>query len=220
MSFCLVVETPSYCSLWFAKTLGIYFIDPVAVVQKRIYKFLDKVNVFILSVSYMHYRTIIAESLYMSAACPSNIHWSDDGLERDLYIQTTTVTVLAMDGRRRWLDIRKLVSIYYLDIDMKLSWGYFHTYFHSRFFKFHLNPLLPRSSFMVVIMKGFWKLVSLLCACTTLIEIEVVCAINLSFLYEFRGKIWSIGLTMLLKLDELVFTLISSFFFFSCSYHL
>lgn len=50
------------------------------------------------------------ESLYMSAACPSNIHWSDDGLERDLYIQTTTVTVLAMDGRRRWLDIRKLGS--------------------------------------------------------------------------------------------------------------
>lgn len=73
----------------------------------------------------MPYRTIIAESLYMSAACPSNIHWSDDGLERDLYIQTTTVTVLAMDGRRRWLDIRKLVNIsksciYYLDIDMKI----------------------------------------------------------------------------------------------------
>ncbi|KAM2858372.1 hypothetical protein COP2_023920 [Malus domestica] len=50
------------------------------------------------------------ESLYTSAACPSNVHWSDDGLERDLYIQTTTVTVLAMDGRRRWLDIQKLGS--------------------------------------------------------------------------------------------------------------
>ncbi|XP_004304699.1 PREDICTED: uncharacterized protein LOC101294782 [Fragaria vesca subsp. vesca] len=46
--------------------------------------------------------------LIISDACPSNVHWSDDGLERDLYIQTTTVTVLAMDGRRRWLDIRKL----------------------------------------------------------------------------------------------------------------
>nr|GLL18614.1 uncharacterized protein LOC109180424 isoform X1 [Ipomoea trifida] len=41
-------------------------------------------------------------------ACPSNTHWSDDGLERDLYIETTTVTILAMDGRRRWLDIQKL----------------------------------------------------------------------------------------------------------------
>ncbi|XP_022151282.1 uncharacterized protein LOC111019107 isoform X2 [Momordica charantia] len=43
-------------------------------------------------------------------ACPKNIHWSDDGLERDLYIQTSTVTVLAMDGRRRWLDLEKLGS--------------------------------------------------------------------------------------------------------------
>ncbi|XAR51958.1 hypothetical protein NMG60_11006771 [Bertholletia excelsa] len=42
--------------------------------------------------------------------CPSNVHWTDDGLERDLYIQTTTVTILAMDGRRRWLDIKKLGS--------------------------------------------------------------------------------------------------------------
>lgn len=49
-----------------------------------------------------------------SQACPlSNCptYWTDDALERDLYIQTTTVTVLAMDGRRRWLDIQKLVSI-------------------------------------------------------------------------------------------------------------
>ncbi|KAJ0111675.1 hypothetical protein Patl1_02935 [Pistacia atlantica] len=44
------------------------------------------------------------------SSCPSSVHWSDDGLERDLYIQTTTVTVLAMDGRRRWLDIQKLGS--------------------------------------------------------------------------------------------------------------
>ncbi|KAL8136253.1 uncharacterized protein LOC141713714 isoform X1 [Apium graveolens] len=41
-------------------------------------------------------------------ACPSNIRWNEAGLERDLYIQTATVTVLAMDGRRRWLDINKL----------------------------------------------------------------------------------------------------------------
>ncbi|VFQ73512.1 unnamed protein product [Cuscuta campestris] len=43
-----------------------------------------------------------------SYACPRSTHWSDDGLERDLYIETTTVTILAMDGRRRWLDIQKL----------------------------------------------------------------------------------------------------------------
>ncbi|XP_022981217.1 uncharacterized protein LOC111480421 isoform X2 [Cucurbita maxima] len=43
-------------------------------------------------------------------ACPKNIHWNDDGLERDLYIQTSTVSVLAMDGRRRWLDLEKLGS--------------------------------------------------------------------------------------------------------------
>lgn len=54
----------------------------------------------------------LAESLlHTIPACPSNIRWSDAGLERDLYIQTTTVTVLAMDGRRRWLDIEKLVSL-------------------------------------------------------------------------------------------------------------
>ncbi|XP_027349452.1 uncharacterized protein LOC113861049 isoform X2 [Abrus precatorius] len=43
-------------------------------------------------------------------ACPSNIHWNDGGLDRDLYIQINEVTVLAMDGRRRWLDIQKLGS--------------------------------------------------------------------------------------------------------------
>ncbi|KAM7463693.1 hypothetical protein LguiA_031814 [Lonicera macranthoides] len=46
------------------------------------------------------------------SACPSSVHWSDDGLERDLYIETATVTVLAMDGRRRWLDIKKLVRLH------------------------------------------------------------------------------------------------------------
>ncbi|XP_059640076.1 GPI inositol-deacylase isoform X2 [Cornus florida] len=45
-----------------------------------------------------------------ASACPSNVHWSDDGLERDLYIRTDTITVLAMDGRRRWLDIQKMAS--------------------------------------------------------------------------------------------------------------
>lgn len=63
------------------------------------------------------YATIIAYMIagaaimHASNACPSNVHWSDNGLERDLYIQMKTVTVLAMDGRRRWLDIQKLVSL-------------------------------------------------------------------------------------------------------------
>ncbi|KAI4387714.1 hypothetical protein MLD38_000126 [Melastoma candidum] len=41
-------------------------------------------------------------------SCPINAQWRNDGLEKDLYIETRTVTVLAMDGRRRWLDIQKL----------------------------------------------------------------------------------------------------------------
>lgn len=44
------------------------------------------------------------------AGCPSKLQWSDEGLERDLYIKTPTVTILAMDGRRRWLDIKELGS--------------------------------------------------------------------------------------------------------------
>ncbi|XP_010528191.1 PREDICTED: GPI inositol-deacylase [Tarenaya hassleriana] len=39
-------------------------------------------------------------------SCPMD--WRDDALDRDLYIQTNTVTILAMDGRRRWLDIESL----------------------------------------------------------------------------------------------------------------
>ncbi|WJX75839.1 hypothetical protein P8452_59329 [Trifolium repens] len=45
-----------------------------------------------------------------SVTCPHNIHWNDGGLDRDLYIPINEVTVLAMDGRRRWLDIQKLGS--------------------------------------------------------------------------------------------------------------
>ncbi|RZC51018.1 hypothetical protein C5167_019441 [Papaver somniferum] len=42
--------------------------------------------------------------------CPKSVRWSDDSLEKDLYIQSTTFAVLAMDGRRRWLDIKNLGS--------------------------------------------------------------------------------------------------------------
>ncbi|KAJ6847690.1 uncharacterized protein M6B38_276300 [Iris pallida] len=42
--------------------------------------------------------------------CPPSIHWTNDGLEKDLYIKSASVTVLAMDGKRRWLDIKKLGS--------------------------------------------------------------------------------------------------------------
>lgn len=71
---------------------------------------------FITLVKYdFQIRTLHADIYHPAGAqvlsgCPGNVHWNDDGLERDLYIQTTTVTVLAMDGRRRWLDIQKLVS--------------------------------------------------------------------------------------------------------------
>eukprot|EP00252_Welwitschia_mirabilis_P024612 TRINITY_DN7353_c0_g1_i1.p1 TRINITY_DN7353_c0_g1~~TRINITY_DN7353_c0_g1_i1.p1 ORF type:complete len:839 (-),score=150.73 TRINITY_DN7353_c0_g1_i1:172-2490(-) len=41
-------------------------------------------------------------------SCPAAIEWADDSHERDLYIDKTTVTVLAMDGRRRWMDIQRL----------------------------------------------------------------------------------------------------------------
>lgn len=47
---------------------------------------------------------------HQSVSCPPTYHWNDGGLDRDLYIQTNEVTVLAMDGRRRWLDIQKLGS--------------------------------------------------------------------------------------------------------------
>lgn len=43
-------------------------------------------------------------------SCPKSVKWSDESHEKDLYIETYTVTVLAMDGRRRWLDIKKLGS--------------------------------------------------------------------------------------------------------------
>ncbi|XP_042497704.1 uncharacterized protein LOC122076467 isoform X1 [Macadamia integrifolia] len=55
-------------------------------------------------------KDIAGSKVQILSPCPRSVHWSDDGLERDLYIQTTTVTVLAMDGRRRWLDIQKLGS--------------------------------------------------------------------------------------------------------------
>ncbi|XP_061336621.1 GPI inositol-deacylase isoform X1 [Gastrolobium bilobum] len=48
--------------------------------------------------------------VHKSVACPPNVHWNDGGLDRDLFIQINVVTVLAMDGRRRWLDIQKLGS--------------------------------------------------------------------------------------------------------------
>ncbi|CAM0950809.1 unnamed protein product [Alopecurus aequalis] len=45
-----------------------------------------------------------------SLFCPPSVQWTSDGLEKDLHIQSNLVTVLAMDGRRRWLDIKKLGS--------------------------------------------------------------------------------------------------------------
>ncbi|XP_020577654.1 uncharacterized protein LOC110022858 isoform X2 [Phalaenopsis equestris] len=44
------------------------------------------------------------------SSCPPFFRWRGDVLEKDLYIHSTSVTVLAMDGRRRWLDIRNQSS--------------------------------------------------------------------------------------------------------------
>ncbi|XP_065877480.1 GPI inositol-deacylase isoform X2 [Euphorbia lathyris] len=52
----------------------------------------------------------LGSQVYALSGCPSNINWNNDALERDLYIQTTSMTVLAMDGRRRWMDIQKFSS--------------------------------------------------------------------------------------------------------------
>ncbi|KAI7991069.1 hypothetical protein LOK49_LG12G00356, partial [Camellia lanceoleosa] len=58
----------------------------------------------------LHRMLMMISRAYNRLLVPKNVRWTDDGLERDLYIQTSTVTVLAMDGRRRWLDIKKLVG--------------------------------------------------------------------------------------------------------------
>ncbi|CAN6448322.1 unnamed protein product [Victoria cruziana] len=51
-----------------------------------------------------------ADSGQRYSSCPRSVNWADDSLEKDLYIRSPTVTVLAMDGRRRWLDIKELAS--------------------------------------------------------------------------------------------------------------
>jgi hypothetical protein len=58
------------------------------------------------------YNTIFSVELQQndSRFCPPSVPWTSDGLEKDLHIQSNLVTVLAMDGRRRWLDIKKLVG--------------------------------------------------------------------------------------------------------------
>lgn len=41
-----------------------------------------------------------------SFSCPLSVHWSNNAPEKDLYVQSNSVTVLAMDGKRRWMDIK------------------------------------------------------------------------------------------------------------------
>lgn len=45
------------------------------------------------------------------SSCPKSVDWNTYGLEKDLYIQSSSVTVLAMDGKRRWMDINNQVSL-------------------------------------------------------------------------------------------------------------
>ncbi|KAH9562192.1 hypothetical protein CY35_05G059400 [Sphagnum magellanicum] len=46
----------------------------------------------------------------MPSACPQNVYWESENAETDLHINTSIMTILAMDGQRRWLDIKKLAS--------------------------------------------------------------------------------------------------------------
>jgi glycosylphosphatidylinositol deacylase len=55
-------------------------------------------------------------------ACPTSVHWDGETPGTDLYIDSTTMTVLAMDGRRRWLDIEKLVCTLLHSIFPALIW--------------------------------------------------------------------------------------------------
>ena len=41
-------------------------------------------------------------------SCPQKIHWEGD-MSDDIDVQSPIMNVLAMDGRRRWMDIEKLV---------------------------------------------------------------------------------------------------------------
>ncbi|XP_050913239.1 GPI inositol-deacylase isoform X1 [Lathyrus oleraceus] len=63
-----------------------------------------------INISVQNTKDASGSQMPRSVTCPHNIHWNDGGLDRDLYIQINEVTVLAMDGRRRWLDIQKLGS--------------------------------------------------------------------------------------------------------------
>jgi len=65
----------------------------------------------LFKILYSNFIVATGSPLHRLIACPANVHWNDGGLDRDLYIQINEVTVLAMDGRRRWLDIQKLVFV-------------------------------------------------------------------------------------------------------------
>lgn len=62
------------------------------------------------------------EDLY---ACPKSTHWTGESKEKDLYIDSPTMTVLAMDGKRRWLDIKRMVStkelLYFSSSELRLA---------------------------------------------------------------------------------------------------
>jgi len=55
-------------------------------------------------------------------ACPTGVHWDRETLGTDLHTDSTTMTVLAMDGRRLWLDIEKLVCTLLYSIFSGLIW--------------------------------------------------------------------------------------------------
>lgn len=44
-------------------------------------------------------------------SCPKSIQWVVESQAKDLYIESPIITVLAMDGKRRWLNITKMVDM-------------------------------------------------------------------------------------------------------------
>jgi hypothetical protein len=68
--------------------------------------------------------------------CPQSVSWEGERADKDLHISTPIMTILAMDGRRRWLDIKKLVGIVLLsqsvtvliwDLDISSNASFFFT---------------------------------------------------------------------------------------------
>jgi len=57
-------------------------------------------------------RLVIEAANVSPFACPLSTHWEIDVAD-DIHVQSPIMNVLTMDGKRRWLDIEKLVCTHY-----------------------------------------------------------------------------------------------------------